>query len=573
MKRDRVSGSCIYTGIWIGVLIMTALLSIWIRPAADDFFYETFGDGGWMGFVETNLDHYRTMSGRVFVHLVLYPLLCLNMWPFRVFLVVLIGTLSAMIGQLAVEERRRRWEAMALAVSVFFLMGIEILFDGALWGAGAMNYLFPVSLVIAYAIMVQRCLDGGGSAWLCIPAFFCASTVEMTGILPCVVFVYLCLTNWEKVRERWGTFLLLGLGTLAGYLFLYTSPGVSERLNSNSSGLPLLDSILVNYSMLDRKVIGQEGCWAVTALTLASCGMVLLNHKSVWGYWLMLPAAAVILTGLGVIYNGVAVAFIAAAAFAALLGFAVWSYFHGERQVPMWMLCIVVSLGVCLVSPVMGSRLVMPSAILMTVICVRNFMKLRLPQRTKLVLTTALAAVACMVLLDYNIHFFRNAQIVDDNTRIVENYTEGVLVLNVVPDERYSGAAVPTVSGFGEYYLKHHGLEGTSCAVQDPTAAAVVGEDGVLEEQAVLRDGIYYLPVRAAAKVFDAEVRWELASAVVQTHSKMYCFHIGNYAANLGHGICDSIKLSGPVRSINGRIYVPLQDFNALFGTELTVSG
>jgi FSR family fosmidomycin resistance protein-like MFS transporter len=87
---------------------------------------------------------------------------------------------------------------------------------------------------------------------------------------------------------------------------------------------------------------------------------------------------------------------IAICAFAALAAFAIRSFIRGERMVPMWMLCITVSLGVCLVSPVMGSRLVMPTAIFMLMICVRNFVQMKLTTRQGLVLAALLTAVVVL---------------------------------------------------------------------------------------------------------------------------------------------------------------------------------
>ena len=551
------------------MLLLTAILCIWIRPAADDFFYMTFGDGGWQAFLENNLEHYRTMTGRVFVHLVLYPLLCLNMWPLRVFVVVLMGGLSVMMTRLAGVEQERRSLAKAVALGIFWLSGIEILQDGTLWGAGALNYLFPISLVLVYTLMMQWVLAGLGGAWLGVPAFFCACTVEMTGILPCVVFVYLCLTNLEKARERWRTILFLGACTLAGYLFLYTSPGVMARMESNSSGLSLIDTILVNYALIDRRIIGPEGIWPVTTLALVSCGMVLRQERPVWGGMLFLLAVAVVATGLGIVYDGLAVAVVAACAYAGLAAFAVQRFAIGERQVPLWMLCTTVSLGVCLVSPVMGSRLVMPAAAFLTQICVCNFMALRLSRRAGVRLTALLTAVACVVLVNYSVHFYRNARIIDENDRTAENHREGTLIQTLVPDERYSGPAVPVVSGFAVHYLRHHGLQGTPCVVQDPTETELSWGEKTLEKKALLRDGIWYVPVRAATETVGAEVRWELASAVVQTEEAMYCFHLGNRVANLGHGITGAVKLCGPVRNIGGQIYIPVSDFSKLFGVEL----
>ena len=90
-------------------------------------------------------------------------------------------------------------------------------------------------------------------------------------------------------------------------------------------------------------------------------------------------------------------------------------------------------------------------------------------------------------------------------------------------------------------------------------------------QKALLRDGTWYVPIRAAEETIGADISWEMATAAVRTGDQIYCFHLGNRVVNLGHGITGSIKLSGPVRNINGRIYIPVSDFDTLFGVKLTL--
>lgn len=562
----------IYRLIRWTILLMTAGLALWIRPAADDFYYMTFTDGDWAQFLEHHLTHYQTMSGRVFVHLVLNPLLILDMWPFRLFFVGLVALFALLTARLCAPEKGRA-AAAALALAVFWLQGIEALADGVLWGAGTMNYLFPMTLVVLYAVLLQCFLDGRGGLWLCVPAFLCACTVEMDGFLPIVIFLYLCLTQWEKARSRGWRTALLGLCTLLGYLFLFTSPGVSGRLSKNESGLTLLETILLNYSMIDRRAVGPEGIWAIVMLDLAACGGLLVQGgRRMWAGVFLTGAAFVTLTGVGVIYDGVAVAVIAICAFSLLAGYAVYSFLQGERQLPLWMLCTTLSLGVCLVSPVMGARLIVPTAMMLSIFCVRCMMLLKLPRKWRLGATALIAAAACVLLLDYTVHSMGNARVIDENTRVTRSH-EGTadLVLGRVPDEYYCSANVPTNGNFGRHYLRHYGLSDVTIVLRDPVAAEVLWEGGSLGRIALIRGGEYYIPIRTAATVCGAEVRWELASSVVETADGIWCFHKGNWAANLGHGICPSEKLMDPIRAVDGYNYISVRDFRRLFNVELTV--
>lgn len=558
------------------LLLGTAALCCLIRPAADDFYYMTFCDGGLGQYIANTIDHYRTLTGRVFVHFILCPLLQLDMWPFRIFNLLLICALGCVCVRLCSDDGRPSAAGCVLFLCLFWLMGNKALSDGALWGAGSLNYLFPAALIVLYAFLFRKYLCRAGEGrWLFILAFFSAATVEMTGILTVFVICYFCLADWGQARARRG-FALSNLAAAAlGYASLFTSPGVAARLEQNSFGsISLLERINANFALFDRKICGPEGLWVLVLLTLLSAALLLFRRGNRTLCALsLLSSAMVCLTGLGVIYDGVALALVSIAAFLVLCAYGVWAHLAGERVIPLFMLCLAASLGVCMVSPVVGARMVLPGAVFLIVICMRGLFAAALPQKWLSAAACALSVPALILLVFYGVMFSENAAVIDENSaRAGSCAADGVLELSYVPDEAYGATTVPSAQNFGSYYLAHMGIPGAEIVCIDPGSAQICYNGRELGRSALLRGGQYYVPVRTAADVLGAGVSWELASAVVTYGGAAYCFHSGDRAANTSHGICRSVKLLDRVRTIDGSVYISQRDFEALFSVSLSIA-
>lgn len=574
MNRDTDTRKrVLYWGVCAVVLLLAGVLCTLIRPAADDFYYYTFCDGGLQDYLRSSLLHYQTLTGRVLVHLILCPLLQFHMWPFRLFNFLLIGVLCWLCACLCADTQAQRLPLFAMGLSLFFLMGLETLSDAVLWGAGSLNYLFPVFLVLLYCAGFQRCLSrGAGGCGMAVPAFLCSATVEMTGLLTVLVILYVSLTRRELWKSRWRVILTNLCAAGLGYLSLFTSPGVTKRLAENSAAISLFQRINVNFSLFDRKACGPEGIWVITLLALLSAALLLfLRNKRPFAALFSLLALGVALIGAGVLFHGVWVALLALCAFFALLGYGIWSFLTGERFIPLCMLCTTVSLAVCLVSPVVGPRMMLPSAVFLIALTLRTFSLCGLPDRLLAVPISVLGLLAAAVLCVYIAGFAANAGVIDRNDSVARAHQEGaVLRLTYVPDERFGGATVPSGPNFGGFYLEGIGRPGLELQCTDPTARPISCGGTDLGETALLRGGQYYIPVRLAAPLLNADVRWELASAVVAVPGEgVYCFHQGDRAANRTLGVGPSVRLSDPVRMIDSRIYISQRDFEALFHVDL----
>ncbi len=549
------SSERIHALAFAGLLLLSAVLHSFVRYAKDDFLYLTYLDGGLQGFWEEMIYHAQNLSGRTLVHVVLCPLLRCNMVPYRIFNIFLVGLLAFLMAEFCGS----RWQGRAWGLGLFWLLGIGVLGDGVLWGAGSMNYLLPICLLLLFVLLLQKSHVAAP-----VVGFLAGATVEMAGILPVFAVLYTAFLRREKRKYLGINFLSAGLG----YLTLFLTTGVSTRLEHNSfQSLSLWERMLSNFSWFCRKILAPEGLGLVVVLALLVCALML--HRRGFRKTALVSGCTAILAlsvAVGLVYHNLAVMAIGLAAFGCLMGF-VWVAFRwGEALVGLIGLCMTVSLGICMVSPVVGYRLLFPCGVFLVILTLRGLVLLKPKGSFSMVLF-----LCAGVLLSYSSYqYAQNARVLDENAARAKAATDSV-VFDYVPDERYGEGTVPSGINFGIYYLKHLGKENVTILCQDPTAIPVFQKGTPLDELAVKRHGVWYLRIRTLSACTDAKISWELANAVVRLDGKTYRFTIGSNAADLGEGYVFSAKLRHVVRKIDGTTYISLEDMNRLFGLELTV--
>ncbi len=538
------------------LLLLTALLHGFVRYAKDDFLYLTYLDNGLRGFWEEMVYHARNLSGRTLVHVVLCPLLRFDMVPYRIVNTGLIGLLAWLAARLCGGS----WPSRAWALGLFWLLGIGVLGDGVLWGAGSMNYLLPLCLLLLFVVLLEK-----GSRWSLPMGFLAGATVEMAGILPLFTAGYTACTDRSKDRRFLAAnFLSAGLG----YLTLFLTTGVSTRLEHNSyETISLATRMLGNFSWFCRKILAPEGLGVMAALSVAAGTLVLHRRSFRKTAWAGIAAAlAALSVTMGLVWHNLAVMVIALGTFGFLIVFVVLAFGWGERVFGLFGLCMTVSLGICLVSPVVGYRLLLPTGVFLMIFTLRCLVLLKPSLGRSGVLFLCAGVLLCF----YTVKYAENAKILDENYARAEAAVDTV-TFDYVPDERYGEGTVPSGINFGTHYLRHLDKADTAIFCQDPTAAPVFLGGTALGELAVKRDGVWYLRIRTLSACTDAQLSWELANAVVRLNGQVWRFTIGSNAADLGEGHFASAKLNHVVRKIDGTTYISLEDMNRLFGLALTV--
>lgn len=563
MKNDtgkrHLFGLCV-------MALLTAGVHFFVRPCNDDFYYMTFFDDGFWGFIRQSVIHYQTVTGRALVHFLLCPLLLFDMIPFRILNTVFIVLLSVLIALLAEYPEKERTSGVLLAVSLFWLTGYSILTDGVLWGAGALNYLFPSFMIVFYFFLLLKSMLSGKNRWVAAVGFFAAATVEMTGILAIVAVLYSFLfhPSLMRKRKRWVGINLAA--TLVGYITLYLSPGVGNRLESNGFFTDeFFGRLWSNLVLFSGKIGNVNGLGILCVLTAMLMIRIAMKEKK---RGLCAAAGVSVLTlGMvmcGVIYSAVPVFLTVLLFLFVLVWNAVYHWTQREPVVPFFTLCILLSLGICAVSPVTEPRMLFPTAVFLMILCVKNCSEYPLNE----IAAGSLTAMSCIAAVILMIRMSANAAVIDENTARTKGHQEGTLILYHVPDDTVGNGTVPSELNFGQYYLSHFHLDETTVLEnREPCTATLYCKNRRIQSGAVRR-GTVYVPVRLVTELTDAQIDWRFAYSVVTLNGKTYRLTAGSAVVELGN--FQSEKLSKPVRMINNSNYLSLQDFNSLFGTEIT---
>lgn len=542
MKRLNLNTAFIFLSVIS--IALTAFLHIFVRPAYDDFYYVTFLDNGFKGFIDATINHYQTLTGRAFVHILLCPLLAFNMLPFKIWNVCIICALSSVISKISSENKKDFFKYFLCSISVFWLIGISVLCDGALWGAGSLNYLFPAFLIVLYSYIFNKSIKRKSNYFICILTFLSSATVEMSGFMIVFSIIYFTLTNKDAAKNKKVFIAFNFISAFFGYITLFLSGGVGKRLSGNDYyDISLFERIVKNFSLFSRKIFEINGLGILIVLVLLVFLLIAFNNKKYRLASITLTALMLSVLALSdIIYHVFAIWIVALFAFFVICVHGVCMFKSGEELIPFFIICLALSLGVCIVSPVVGYRMLLPSAIFLITVLTKSVTYLNI---NKAIIPFSLCAFVSLFILIFN--FGANSKVIDKNTELTKNNTGvNALVLFNVPDEMFGGGTVPTASNFGEYYIKH----------SDKDAKEIV-----LDENEIIRNGVSYVPVRNAEKL-GAKVRWHLACAEVSYLGKTYSFSNGAKAADSGFL---SEKLSHPVRVINGTTYISQEDFDKLF--------
>lgn len=566
-KRD-----CMSAAVCLLMLTLISVLHLYVRMAADDFYYATFCTGGLRGFLSNTVYHYRNVTGRAFVHLLLSPLLMLDMIPFRIWNVLLIGFMTYIMAVISADRGKGVCCLWALALTLFPFMGIAVLGDGALWGAGSFNYLFPTALIILFFLLMMKYTESGRGGWaVVIVAFLSAATVEMTGILAPITVLYVFFAEYKTAKDRIGYFAANFAAACAGYATLFGTCGVAARLSENGYGsIGLFTRAYRNYELFSRMIMDGGGIFVIVAALLAAIGFYCLKRKRIAAFAAFALTALPVLTGTGVIWGSVGIAIAAGVCAFSVFLFGIYTFTAGERVIPFFTLMIFLSLGVCLISPIVGMRMLLPAALFLTVVCLRT-LALSFSGENVLRIAGAAAvvpAVAVMVL--FITKYASNAGVIDRNTLAAEKYDgSGTLYLQNVPDERYGRSTVPSPGNFGEYFCRLYGISAGIKNYDEETTVMSCDGQRILSP-AIRRGGEWYVTVRDVGRLLDAEVSWDYSYAVIDTGDERYRFHLNSRAVQKGNGYGECEKLACPVRMVCETTYISVKDADAIFGLRIS---
>nr|WP_297171190.1 DUF6056 family protein [uncultured Agathobaculum sp.] len=244
--------------IYLGVFLLTAVgcyaVLHYVVPMGDDLFYGRWGRLSPGGLLEAMVQHYYTANGRNLVHVLDALLLSSDarVAALRVIIALLLGTIALNLTRLAAGSRRQTLAAATLCACGLFLLPAVLTRQSVYWFTGAMNYVLPLALLLAYWVLLRGTLSGRrGWGLTSVFALLAGLTVEQISMMAFGLTLLsigesclICKKAFDK-RALWPLFL-----SAAGTASILLAPAVSYRAAMTVSPVEGGTLALVKYNLL-----------------------------------------------------------------------------------------------------------------------------------------------------------------------------------------------------------------------------------------------------------------------------------------------------------------------------------
>lgn len=281
----------------------------------DDQVYRTSIEawGSWGNWIRA---YYHGNSGRVLIHSLLILLLNGPLWVYKaVTAAVLTGTwvMIRKYSGIGTDHQLKQLLVAAGAVAMFFLIPPEIRHDSTKWMSGALNYLYPVCMLLICLYPFFLCIQGKpiGKGWKLLAAAavpLCANMEQAGAVLAAMGIVCLCCCGLMKtpVRKRDRNYLLaLWAVDLTVALIGYCAPGNALRREAEMGALAgygmltLGDTLVMGVQTVLRHFYSFRGLflWAVPT----GIAFVTFLWKKQWKNMLLALVCLVLTAGQNII--------------------------------------------------------------------------------------------------------------------------------------------------------------------------------------------------------------------------------------------------------------------------------
>lgn len=237
--------------------------------------------GSWGNWIRA---YYHGNSGRVLIHGLLILLLNGPLWVYKALAAAVLTGTWVMLWKYSDIGMSDRWKQFLVAAAVpvvFFLIPSEIRHDSTKWMSGALNYMYPVCLLLICLYPFFLCIQGKpiSTGWklLAVAAVpLCANMEQAAAVLAAMGIVCLCCCGLMKtpVRRQDRYYLLvLWAVDLTIALIGYCAPGNALRRETEMGALAgygmlsLGDTLVMGVQTVLRHFYSFRGLflWAVPA--------------------------------------------------------------------------------------------------------------------------------------------------------------------------------------------------------------------------------------------------------------------------------------------------------------------
>ncbi|MBQ3084629.1 MAG: hypothetical protein IJC46_04165 [Clostridia bacterium] len=257
----------------IGFITFTAVYS------ADDFSYSTYFDGGLSEYLARMLEHYRTMNGRVVVHVVAHIVLFLGNFAFAA-----CGMLACFSIPWFCARSNGRSKAAAFWGVGIFCLGLmaappSVLRESLLWLSAFCNYALPTAMLCLLLFFSNRLYGREKTpilpfALLGVYGFLCGATTEQSGPLAILLLLFFAAKAVPHNKKSILPFLLCAITAALGTATIFASPATATRTaietGNGGSGITL-DAIAASFSQF-RTLVDDTPFFAILSVALLAVG-------------------------------------------------------------------------------------------------------------------------------------------------------------------------------------------------------------------------------------------------------------------------------------------------------------
>ncbi len=421
----------------------------------DDYYYANFIPQGWDYFVEETVFHYMKTNGRFFVHLVDELLLGIDITLWKVFNLSVIATIVLLTAMIVSRTYKNGYCTkefkISLIASVFLFSSIspEVYINCIYWATGAVNYLFPLALVLAYFYCAKKDLEfNKGYKWLPVLAFFASFTVEQSSAASFAISIYVIVTCIYRYKRKpnpvYFVSLICSAAALCSVVF---APGNAVRTTYYPEFYEksFFGKIFHGIYTFLYQIFGPHGLFLVFAIISVFVVMYFVKKAkdSISGKRSGFVFGAVI-TGISTVFYVILAPFsnktpmillaailCACVPLAVCFVYTVREYLHGEDDESVFFLLLAAALqAVMLISPEFGYRTLLISLILMFVptlkciVSVSHMVKCKAKKASGAICALiVVASFSNQIIL--GIGYMENYPVHEYNAEMMEKYVSG----------------------------------------------------------------------------------------------------------------------------------------------------
>ncbi|HBL83840.1 MAG: hypothetical protein A2Y17_08130 [Clostridiales bacterium GWF2_38_85] len=401
----------------IFMLIQTVTLQF-VVLFGDDYYYGSFLKDGLGSFISENVVHYTQTNGRAFVHLLDELLLAggsIFLW--RLFNLVVIGVVVYFTAAVSAKKFIPNSDSavfrksLIISCALFGLLELAILRQSVYWATGAMNYLFPYAMFIAFYYFYRKDIETKAfDTRLWLLAFLACFTSEQSGFVAIATAVYMMVVYAFKYKTHPHSQYYVNLiAAGAGFALQIFAPGNSVRqsLYPEFYSKSIFGQVIENGKPLYNIIFNIDGLYIYILLAFLCFAFVLLNSakdRKIKAKITLYALTAVALYSIyiysyALIYNHLILtelAFLPSFAYG-IIGFGVVCIIEAFREkdfeLPFFVLMTPSMQLAMLISPQYGTRTVLISALLLFVPLIKFILEF--------INDTAFAAISIVLLFAF----------------------------------------------------------------------------------------------------------------------------------------------------------------------------